>query len=95
MPSSLSSFSPPFKGWERLRDYFSSLFFLKNVKLTHNSTPSGKEKSDRCDMILFIGGPVDWEGEPVDWQAWETWMGDIGYRGRVCVTLLSLESERK
>ena len=38
-----------------------------------------------CDMILFIGGLVDW-------QAWETWMGDIGYRGRGCV---SLESEGK
>ena len=37
-------------------------------------------------MILFIGGPVDWEGEPVDWQAWETWMGDIGYSERGCVT---------
>ena len=37
-------------------------------------------------MILFIGGPVDWEGGPVDWRAWETWMGDIGYRGRVSVT---------
>ena len=40
-------------------------------------------------MILFIagpvdweGGPVDWEGESIDWRAWETWMGDIGYRGR-------------
>ena len=20
------------------------------------------------DMILFIGGPVDWEGGPVDWR---------------------------
>ena len=20
-----------------------------------------------CEMILFIGGPVDWEGGPVDW----------------------------
>ena len=28
-----------------------------------------------------VGGPVDWEGGPVDWRAWETWMGDIGYRG--------------
>ena len=37
-------------------------------------------------MILFIVGPVDWEGGPVDWRAWETWMGDIGYRGRGCVT---------
>ena len=37
-------------------------------------------------MILFIGGPVDWEGGPVDWRAWETWMGDIGYRRRGCVT---------
>ena len=52
-------------------------------------------------MILFIGGPVDWEGGPVDWEggpgdwrAWETWMGDIGYRERGCVTLLSLESEK-
>ena len=36
-------------------------------------------------MILFIGGTVDWEGGPVDWGAWETWM-DIGYRGRVLVT---------
>ena len=43
-------------------------------------------------MILFIGVPVDWEGGPVDWQTWETWMGDIGYCGRGCV---SLESERK
>ena len=48
-------------------------------------------------MILFISGPVDWEGGPVDWEggAWETWMGNIGYRGRGCVTLLSLASERK
>ena len=38
------------------------------------------------NMILFIRGPVDWEGGPVDWGAWETWMGDIGYRGRGCVT---------
>ena len=44
-------------------------------------------------MILFIGGPVDWEGGPVDWEggpvdwrAWETGMGDFGYRGRGCVT---------
>ena len=36
------------------------------------------EKRKVCDMILFIGGPVDWEGGPVDWWAWETWMGDIG-----------------
>ena len=61
----------------------------KNVKLTHNSTPAGKRKV--CDMILFIGGPVDW-------RAWETWMGDIGYRGRSCVTkveggCVGLESE--
>ena len=47
----------------------------KNVKLTHNLTPAGKRKV--CDMILFIGGLVDCEGGPVDWQAWETWMGDI------------------
>ena len=46
-------------------------------------------------MTLFIGGPVDWEGGPVDCRAWETWMGDIGYRGRGCMTLLSLETERK
>ena len=49
-----------------------------------------------CEMILFIGGPVDWEGGPVDWGVvgiWETWMGDIGYRGRGCVTLLSLVVE--
>ena len=52
-----------------------------------------------CYMILPIEGPVDWEGGPVDWEggpgdwrAWETWMGDIGNRGRGCV---SLESERK
>ena len=44
------------------------------------------EKRKVCDMILFIGRPVDWEGGPVDWGAWETWMMDIGYRGRVCVT---------
>ena len=37
------------------------------------------------DMILFIGGPVDWEGGPVDWRAWETWMGEIKYRERGCV----------
>ena len=43
----------------------------KNVKLTHNLTP---------------GRPVDREGGPVDWRAWETWMGDIGYCGRGCVT---------
>ena len=36
-----------------------------------------------CDMILLIWGTVDWEGGPVDWRAW---MGDIGYRGRGCVT---------
>ena len=37
-------------------------------------------------MIMFIagpvdweGGPVDWEGGPVDWRAEEKWMGDIGY----------------
>ena len=47
--------------------------------MTHNSTPDG-------NMILFIGGPVDWEGGPVDWRAWETWVGDIGYHGRGCVT---------
>ena len=28
-------------------------------------------------MILFIEGPVDWEGGPVDWRAWEAWMIDI------------------
>ena len=48
-------------------------------------------------MILFIWGPVDREGGPVDLGvgggAWETWMGDIGYRERGCVILLSLESE--
>ena len=43
-------------------------------------------------MILFIGGPVDWGVG--GGGAWETWMGDIGYRGRGCVTLLSLESEK-
>ena len=43
-------------------------------------------------MEMFIVGPVDWEGGPVDWRAWETLMGDIGYCGRGCV---SLESERK
>ena len=48
----------------------------KNVKLTHNLTTEGKRKV--CDIILFIGGPVDW-------RAWETWMGDIGYHGRGCV----------
>ena len=42
-------------------------------------------------MILFIGGPVDWGmgGGMGDMD------GDIGYRGRGCVTLQSLESERK
>ena len=48
---------------------------MKNDKLTHNSTPSG-----------IIEGPVDWEGGPVDWRAWEAWMVDIGYRGRGYVT---------
>ena len=50
-------------------------------------------------MEMFIvgpvdweGGPVDWEGGPIDWRAWETWMGDIGCRGRGCV---SLESEKE
>ena len=38
-------------------------------------------------MEMFIVGPVDWEGGLVDWRAWETWMGDIGYRGRGCVTI--------
>ena len=45
-----------------------------------------------CDMILLIWGTVDWEGGPVDWRAW---MGDIGYRGRGCVTkvgCVSIES---
>ena len=37
----------------------------KDGKLTHNLIPDG-------NMILFIGGPVDWEGGPVDWRAWET-----------------------
>ena len=51
-------------------------------------------------MILFIGGPVDWEGGPLDWRVWETWMGDVGYRGKGCVTkkstgggCVSLEAE--
>ena len=35
---------------------------------------------------MFIGGPVDWEGGPVDLREWETWIGDIGCRGRGCVT---------
>ena len=53
-----------------------------------------------CEMILFIGGPVDWEGGPVDWGMGGGGMGDmdgdiVGYRGRGCVTLLGLESERK
>ena len=40
---------------------------LKNVKLTHNSTPDGNDWARKvCDMILFIGGLVDWEGGPVD-----------------------------
>ena len=50
------------------------------------------------EIILFIGGPLDWKGGPLDWGVggtWETWMGDIRYRGSGCVTLLSLESERK
>ena len=48
------------------------MYTLKNVNLTHNSTPDGN------DMILFIGGPVDWEEGLVDWRAWETSIGDIG-----------------
>ena len=40
------------------------------------------------DMILFIGGPVDW-------RAWETWMGDIGYCGRGCVTDVDWERLRE
>ena len=44
------------------------VYILKNVKLTHSSTPDGKRKV--CDMILFIVGPVDWERGPVDWRAW-------------------------
>ena len=40
-------------------------------------------------MILFIGGPVDW-GVGAGMGDMD---GDIGYRGRGCVTLLSLESE--
>ena len=53
----------------------------KDGKLTHNLIPDG-------NMILFTGGPVDW-------RACETWMGDIGYRGRGCVTkvgCVSIES---
>ena len=52
-----------------------------------------------CEMILFIGGPVDWEGGPVDWGvcvgggAWETWLGDIGYCGRGCVTKVNCDTE--
>ena len=53
----------------------------KNVKLTHNSTPEGTSKV--CDMILFIGGPVDWEGGPVDWRAWETGWGTLDTVGEV------------
>ena len=52
------------------------------------------------ELILFIGGPVDWEGGPLDWRVWETWMGDVGYRGKGCVTkkstgggCVSLEAE--
>ena len=30
-----------------------------------------------CQMILFIGGPVDGEWGPVDWRALKTWKGDI------------------
>ena len=48
------------------------MYTLKNVNLTHNSTPDGN------DMILFIGGPVDWEEGLVDWRGWETSIGDIG-----------------
>ena len=73
----------------------------KYVKLTHNSTPDGKRKV--CDMILLIGGPVDWEGRPVDWRAWETWIGEIKYRERGCgikvdwvmLRELRLESEKE
>ena len=40
------------------------------------------------NMILFVGGPVHWEWGPVDWPAWETWMGDIGYHGRGYLTMV-------
>ena len=54
-------------------------------------------------MKMFIGGPVDWEGRPVDWRAWETWMEELKYRERGCVIKvdwvmlreLSLESEKE
>ena len=53
-------------------DVFGCSKAIEKFKLRHNSTPVG-------NMILIIKGPVDW------W-AWEPWMGDIGYRGRGCVT---------
>ena len=34
-------------------------------------------------MEMFIVGPVDWEGGPVDWRAWETWMGTLDTVGEV------------
>ena len=43
-------------------------------------------------MILFIGGPFDWEGGTVDLGIGDM-NRDIGYHGRGCVILLSLESE--
>ena len=42
------------------------------------------------ELILFIGGPVDWEGGPVDWRAEEKWMGDIGYYYWILLLLLSV-----
>ena len=52
-----------------------------------------------CEMILFIGGPVDWEGDQLTGEWGGGGMGDmdgdIGYRGRGCVALLSLESAGK
>ena len=58
---------------------------LKNIHRWNNESNWARKV---CEMILFIGGPVDWW---VEAGAWETWMGGhLGYRGRGCVTLLSL-----
>ena len=64
---------------------------VKHLRKMSKLDPKWKRKV--CDMILFIGGPVDWEEGPVDWQAWETWMGDIGYCGRGCVNKVNCDTE--
>ena len=66
---------------------------VKHLRKMSKLDPKWKRKV--CDMILFIWGPVDFEGGPVDWREWETWMGEIRYRGRGCVIKVDWRMLRK